>query len=105
MPGTGRIEKLRVFLEDDPDDEFTLYALAQEHAKIEEFDEAIAFYERCIAVKADYSAAYFHLGATFSRVGRTDDARQILTRGIDVAARQGDMKTRDEMQDQLDGLD
>ena len=105
MPGAGRIEKLKVFLEDDPDDEFTLYALAQEHAKIEKFDEAVAYFERCIAVKADYSAAYFHLGKTLARVGRADEARDVLTRGIGVAAKQGDIKTRDEMQEELDALE
>ena len=105
MPEIDRITKLKSFLEDDPDTDFTHYALAQANGKIEKFDEAIDYYERCIAVKAEYSAAYFHLGRTYTRVGRTDDARRILTEGVGVAGKQGDILTRDEMQDELNALD
>lgn len=41
MPHKRRIELLQSFLEEDPTDAFTLYALALEHAGLGHFREAI----------------------------------------------------------------
>jgi hypothetical protein len=43
-------------------------------------------------------AGYFQYGQLLSRMGRLDEARKMLSDGIVVAQRAGDMHARDEMQ-------
>ena len=45
-----------------------------------------------------YVAGYFQYGQLLSRMGRLDEARKMLSDGVVVAQRAGDMHARDEMQ-------
>jgi hypothetical protein len=45
-----------------------------------------------------YVAGYFQFGQLLARIGRLDEARKLLSDGIVVAQRAGDMHARDEMQ-------
>jgi Tfp pilus assembly protein PilF len=67
-------------------------------------EAALAEFHALLAVKPDYSAAYFHAGQTLERLGRLDEARAMYREGIAAAMRQGDLHTRGEMQTALDIL-
>ncbi|MEL6614646.1 MAG: tetratricopeptide repeat protein [Bacteroidota bacterium] len=99
--GMDRLAALRAFYDEDPDDPFTRFALAQEHLKRSETDEALAFFEALVRDHPDYVGTYYHLGALYAHLGRDDDARQTYRDGIVVATRANDLHARAELQSAL----
>ena len=94
-----RIEQLEAFLEEDPNDPFTRYALAQEHLKDGATEKALSMFEELVETDPDYVGTYYHLGKLYERLDRTDDAIDIYERGIEVARAQKDQKNLSELQD------
>lgn len=107
LSGMDRIATLQAFLQDDPDDPFTRFALAQEYAKRGDAEEALAYYEGLVREHPDYVGTYYHLGALYRTLGRDDDALATYRAGIDAAIAAGDAHARAELQGALleaDGL-
>jgi tetratricopeptide (TPR) repeat protein len=100
-----RREMLEEFVAADPADSFSRYALALELEKAGLAAEATAQLQEVIARDANYVAAYYHLGRMLARASHPEAARTIYERGLEVAAKAGDQKTRSEIQDALDMLD
>lgn len=96
-----RLALLQDFLRDDPDDPFTRFALAQEHAKQGDTDSALGFYEALVRDRPDYVGTYYHLGALYRALDRDDDARDTLRAGIEAATAAGDTHARAELQGAL----
>jgi len=102
-----RLATLQEFLRDDPDDPFTRFALAQEHAKHGDAAAALAFYQGLVADHPGYVGTYYHLGALYRALGRDDDALATYRAGIAAATAAGDAHARAELQGALleaDGL-
>ena len=95
---------LAEFLAADPADIFSRYALALELEKEQRTAEAIAELREVIERDAGYVAAYYHLGRMLARAGQSEEAREVYRTGLDVAAKAGDRRTRDEIQDAIDAL-
>lgn len=100
----SREEKIRSLLAAEPDDAFLNFSLAMELAKLERWDESFAQFDRLIEVDPDYVGAYFHKGKTFAMLGRADDAREVIRRGITKAAEVGDFHAKGEMEEFVQGL-
>jgi len=98
MP-TDRLEKLKTFYEEDPDDRFTRYALAQEHLKQGNSSRALALFEELVETDPDYVGTYYHLGKLYEQLDRTTDALDTYEQGIEVAREQGEQKSLSELQD------
>lgn len=98
MP-TDRLEQLQSFYEEDPDDPFTRFALAQEHLKRDDLHEALSFFEDLVETDPDYVGTYYHLGKLYERLDRTEDAISTYEQGIEVARAQGEQKNLSELQD------
>ena len=96
-----RLEKLKALFAQDPGNALVGYGLAQELAGLGRLEDAVAQYQRLIAVKPDYCAAYFHGARTLEQLGRRDDARALYRTGIDTATRVGDNHAASEMQSAL----
>jgi tetratricopeptide (TPR) repeat protein len=96
-----RLEALREFLREDPADPFTRFALASEHLKRGEVDEALAHFESLRNDHPDYVGTYYHLAGLYATIGRYADARATYRAGIDVASRLGDVHARAELQSAL----
>jgi tetratricopeptide (TPR) repeat protein len=94
----SRREMLEQFVSQKPGDAFARYGLALECVKLGDDPAAAAHFEKLLETNADYSAGYFQYGQLLSRVGRLAEARKILSDGIVVAQKSGDMHARDEMQ-------
>jgi len=94
-----RLEQLTQFYEDDPSDPFTRYALAQEHLKRGNTEEALNFFEELVKTDPDYTGTYYHLGKLYERLGRTEDAIDTYETGIDHARKQNEQKNLSELQD------
>ncbi|MFP4229142.1 MAG: tetratricopeptide repeat protein [Salinivenus sp.] len=95
----NRLEHLKSFHEEDPDDPFTRFALAQEHLKQDDVDEALSFFEDLVETDPDYVGTYYHLGKLYERLDRQEDAIATYERGIEVAREQGEQKTVSELKD------
>ena len=94
-----RLEQLKKFYEEDPEDPFTRYALAQEHLKQDHTERALVLFEELVETNPDYVGTYYHLGKLYERLGRTDDALDTYEQGIDVAREHGTQKDLSELQD------
>ena len=102
----SRLDTLREMAAADPGDPFLRYGIAQEHVRLGDLARAVAEFEALRAQSPDYVATYYHLGQTLQKLGRIDDARRVLSAGIEVASRKGDLHARSELcdlQDMLDG--
>ena len=64
----SRLQQLEKFLEDEPADTFTHYAMAIEYASMGNHAKAIEKFEEVIALDGNYVAAYHQLGLLFARV-------------------------------------
>ena len=96
-----RLSKLREFYEEDPEDPFTRFALAQEHLKAENTEKALGLFEELVETDPDYVGTYYHLGKLYERLDRTDDAIETYEDGIEVAQEQRAQKDLSELQDAL----
>jgi len=100
MPPTqkSRREVLEQFVVDKPDDAFARYGLALECTKSGDDEAATGHFEKLLESNPKYVAGYFQFGQHLSRIGKTEQARKLLSEGILVAQNAGDMHARDEMQ-------
>jgi tetratricopeptide (TPR) repeat protein len=96
---TDRLEQLKTFHEEDPEDPFTRYALAQEHLKHDHTERALALFEELVETDPEYVGTYYHLGKLYEQLDRTDDALDTYGQGIEVAREQGAQKALSELQD------
>lgn len=101
----SRLEQFKEFVELDPSDTFSRYALGMEYMGISEFENAIDQFEHVIRISPDEAPAYFQAGIASAKLDQKDRAKEYLNRGIAVAERIHDRHARDEMQAAIDQLD
>lgn len=99
-----RIATLQEFLEADPSDSFSRYALGLEYRSLDQLDKAIQTFEEVRRRDPDYLATYYQLGKAYQDASQSEQARQIFELGIELATRQRDLHTRGELQEALDEL-
>lgn len=95
---TNRLDMLKQMLSENPGNTFARYGLAMELVKTGEFAEAIAEFNNLLAHDDAYSAAYFHGGQAYEKLGQVDEARRMYEKGIEVTTRKGDAHTRSELE-------
>ena len=100
----NRIEVLRGFLNDNPNDSFSRYALALEYVKLGQNDEALREFESVVKNDPGYVATYYQLGQLYQKLGQKHEAEKTLRTGITVAAKAGDEHTRSELEAALEAL-
>lgn len=94
----SRREILEQFVAQKPTDAFARYGLALECVKLGDEAAAAGHFHKLLETNPGYSAGYFQFGQLLWRLGRLDEARKLLSDGIVVAQKAGDMHARDEMQ-------
>ncbi len=104
MPNS-RLETLLKFLEQDPGDSFTRYAIAMEYVSAGNIPKAVEYLEDLLLKDPGYIPAYQQLGYLYRDTGQTEQSRHVLHRGIQLARESGDMHAVSEMQDALDDLE
>ncbi len=90
---TSRAEMFRKLLEKDPENPMILYSLGNELFKEGEYARARDHLRRAIAYKPDYSVAYRTLGRAHYELREDAKAREVFTKGREVAAQNGDLQT------------
>lgn len=101
---TDRIEKLKTFLQQSPDDCFLNHALALEYIKLgNDNDARVLFYKN---LKADpaYVATYYHLAKLLERLDLQEEAVKIYEAGMSEAKKTGDTHSYNELQSAYEDL-
>ncbi len=89
MVNVDRIKQLEKFLQEDPDDPFTIYALAIEHLSIKK-QKARELFDQLLAEHPNYLGTYYHAASLYDELGKRDEAERIYKRGIELTAEAGD---------------
>lgn len=101
---TSRLQMLEEFTRQHPQDSFSHYGLAMEYVNAGRHDEALETFNKLLGLNPDYVAAYYHAGVLLGKLGRLEEARSLLQRGMEVAGRNGDFHTRSELEQALHDL-
>ena len=96
-----RLSKLLQFHDEDPEDAFTRFAIAEEYRKRGETEKALRFFEQLVEDDPGYVGTYYHLGKLYEGVGRREEALTTYRQGIQVTEEQRDIHARAELQDAL----
>lgn len=99
-----RIEKLKAFLEESPNDSFLQHALALEYIKINEDAIAESFFRNILSNDPSYIGSYYHFGKLLERKGQEADAISCYEKGMQEAKKSGNRHTYNELQSALDEL-
>jgi Tfp pilus assembly protein PilF len=100
-----RLEQFKEFVELDPSDTFSRYALGMEYMGLSEYLQALQQFEEVIRQDPGEPAAYSQAAIAAENLNRIDQARTFLHKGIEVAMKKGDQHTTEEMQAALEKLD
>jgi len=94
----ARIEGLLEMIEEEPDDELGHFMVAVELGKVGRHAEAERHYREVLRLEPEYTAAWRGLGRCLVTLGRAQEAIPVFQRGLEVAARTGDLQTAKEME-------
>lgn len=100
----SRREQLTQMLQSDVNDIFLNYALAMAMLSEGDDDAGINQLQRVIEINPEYVPAHFQKGQALARAGRTEEAREVLQRGILVARKVRDHHAEGEMTGFLESL-
>lgn len=101
----SRVQKLKEFLDADPDDSFSRFALALEHLKIGDSDTALKHFEYIRDHDPEYVGVYYHLGKLYELIGIPKNALKTFTTGITAARKMHDHHAASELEQALDELE
>lgn len=104
MTGKTRKQQIEAMLADDPNDPFLRYGLAMEYVSEGNDTQAAHCFLQLLEVAPDYVPGYLQAGQVFTRLGQRNHARNVWTRGIEVAQAKGDQHAADEMREFLSSL-
>jgi Tfp pilus assembly protein PilF len=99
-----RMEKLREFLDKNPQDDFIQHALALEYIKLGKEVDARKLFEEILVRNPGYIGSYYHYAKLLERVGDPGAASLWYGLGMAAAKKGGDMHAYNELQAALDEL-
>ena len=94
----SRIDQLRQFLQDSPNDSFLRYALAQELQKQGDIEAAKEAYLWLTENQPSYVATYYHLGKLLIALGEKEAALAWFNLGIEHAKAAKELHALSELQ-------
>lgn len=101
----SRKEQLEELLALVPDDPELHYSLAMEEVSAGDDAAAVKRFQAMLTAMPDYAPAYHQAGLALARLGRHEEARAVLQRGIGVARQIGNPHAAEEMQGLLATLE
>jgi cytochrome c-type biogenesis protein CcmH/NrfG len=99
-----RREMLQEFLAQNPNDAFSLYGLALECVNSGDFPGAESHFRALLQSNPDYVPGYQMYAQNLAQHNRADEAKAILTQGIQAATRANNQHALSEMQSLLDQI-
>jgi Tfp pilus assembly protein PilF len=92
-----RIDIIKQFLEDTPDDSFLQHCLALEYAKAGDTGAARRVFEELLKKDPGYVGSYYQLGQLLEQTGLPDEAQEVYERGMEAAKAAGDRRALGEL--------
>ena len=86
---SSRIEVFEQMLRGDPENTAVMFGLAKEYEKAGRDEGVVNLLTRYLELADDEGNAYGMLASAYRRLGRRDEARRALERGVEVAAAHG----------------
>jgi folate-binding protein YgfZ len=99
-----REEMFLQVLEIDIDDALANFGMAEINMKRKDFSSAEDYLKRTLTTDPKYSQAYLVLGTLYSKIGKEDQAKEVLLEGIKIASKKGEIGPANQMQAQLNSL-
>jgi predicted Zn-dependent protease len=93
-----RRQKLEDLLAKNPDDAFTRYGVAMECVNTGDVPAAESHFQALLKSNPDYVPGYQMYAQALVQNGRADEAKTLLTQGIQAAIRKGNEHARSEME-------
>jgi len=100
-----RLATLRALAAKNPDNPLARFGLANELLKAKEWQEAAAQLEAYLAGYDDEGNGWGRLAEAYVALGRTDDAREALRKGVAASHRFGHPGMANELEGRLDELE
>lgn len=100
-----RIEKLKDFLAKEPDSSFLKYALALEYIKLEDLDQALAYFLEIKVADPNYGGMYYHLGKLYELQEEWWAAKDAYNEGLEITLSIGDQHANAELKGALELLE
>jgi Tfp pilus assembly protein PilF len=92
-----RIQKLKEFLQSNPQDSFVQHALALEYVKLGDDQEARKFFENILTTDPNYIGSYYHLAQLLQRIDQREEAIKWYEQGMLKAKEAGDNHAYNEL--------
>ncbi|MDB9882903.1 tetratricopeptide repeat protein [Bacteroidia bacterium] len=92
-----RIEQIRKFLNDTPNDAFLNYALATEYVAMGSDELALPIFVNLMNTQPNYYATYYHLGKLYERTEDEDKAIQTYKKGLEITKQLGEKHAHGEL--------
>jgi uncharacterized protein HemY len=103
-----KIERIKKVLTVEPESEMLWFSLGQAYLADESAGSselAVEAFEKAIALKADYTVVYEHLGGALEKIGKVEEAKGIYRKGIEIGQRTRDMIPLERMTARLHRLE
>ncbi|MBZ5583137.1 MAG: tetratricopeptide repeat protein [Acidobacteriia bacterium] len=99
---SARLAALKNLVAQNPSDSFSRFGLAMEYRNTGDLESAAREFQALLEANPGYAAAYFHFGQTLEKLARTDEAREVYRRGVEVTAAKGDRHAQSELEGALE---
>jgi len=99
----SRIAQLKKFIEEEPNDPFNVYALANEYI-LEEPKTALGYFEQLLFQHPDYLGTYYQAGKLYQSFGEIEKAKRVFEQGIELGLKQTKAKTVNELRNALNEI-
>jgi Tfp pilus assembly protein PilF len=93
-----KIEKLKNFLSQSPDEPFLKHALALEYIRLGNRPEARKLFLEILTRDPSYIGTYYHLARLLEQAGESADAKIWYEKGMLAAKQAGDIHAYNELQ-------
>ncbi len=100
----NRLEQLKTFLQEEPNDPFLHYSIALEYLKLDEDQKALKIFENLMNKQPEYLPTYYHLGKLYEKLLNTEEAIKTYEKGILLARKQQNKRTFRELNEALNNL-
>lgn len=99
-----KLDKLKDLMEKNPSDAFVRYGLALEYRTLGLEESARDCFERLLEENPDYVPTYLQFGQMLIDLDEIERAREVLTRGVEIAQSEGDLQASGELSEALDSI-
>ena len=90
-----KIERFQNMASADPTNDMAHFSLGSAYLDAERYEEASASFEECVKLNSEMTRAMELGGTALLRLGKLDDAKEILIRGYEQSAARGEMRVKD----------